>query len=145
MQHYGEEHSPNVPMNDEQIAESMIANIAGFSILSMTSENEKLTTDLALVDDAIRSRGIDNWMSVYSVTNILTDKNEVDKFINGVPQTSRFYKSYPAVQRLVECLYYWMNEGLFFSQDSMVKAFNALADRLADNIFMMESSSPHKP
>ena len=132
-----EEKSSNRPLTDEQIADEMLEQIGAYCIDSVALENEQLALDLARIDDALTSHGIDDWMSVWSIINVLTEKTEIDKLVNEVPPTSRFYKKYEEVDSLVGSLELWMEEGLISSQDSMVKVFNILTTRRKENSIML--------
>ena len=129
--------SSDRPLTDQQIAEETIKEIVIFCITSITLENEQVGIDLAIIGAALDSRGIDNWMSVWSVINILEDQNEIDKFVNEVPPTSRFYKNYLAAKTFVNALNFWVREGIISHQDSMVKAFNILTKRLEQNMELL--------
>ncbi len=132
----GKEHSVH-ELTNEQIAEEMIAEISVKSFESMSEENARLTVDLKFIQTIIDSRELDNWMSVWSIINILTDKTEVDKLINEVPTTNPFHRNYSAVHLLVDGLNYWLGTGMISNQDSLLHAFNILGDRLAENLFMI--------
>ncbi len=122
-------------------AQDMDREIIAHAIETLGAENGKLDDDLALIDDAITSKGIDNWMSVGSVINVLTDKTEIDKLIESVPPTSKFHKDslgYVAVKNLVSCLEYWRTEQLVSNQDSVVKVFNILTERRQENLSLLE-------
>jgi hypothetical protein len=129
--------SSSKPLTDEQIAMEMLEKVAVYCIDSIALENEQIVADLAIIDAAIVSHGIDSWMSVWSVINILTDKTEIDKFINEVPPTSRFHRNTSAVQALVAALERWIKEELIGNQDSVVKAFNILTERRQQNLVML--------
>jgi plasmid maintenance system antidote protein VapI len=135
-----QEGSSNKSLTNAQIAGEMLAQIAVFSIDSIIAEDTQIDADLAIIDAAIVAHGIDSWMSIRSVTNILTDKTEVDKFINEVPSENRFYKNYVEVAALVTALNRWVKEDLVGSQDSVVKVFNVLVERRAENLVMLGES-----
>jgi hypothetical protein len=136
--------SSDRPLTDEQIAQQVINEIAVFCATSITVENESLGVDIAIIGAALDSRGIDNWMSVRSVINILEDQNEIDKFINGVPPTSKFHKNSVAVATLVRAFKRWLKEGIIAREDSMVKTFNILTERLEQNLALSDMAQSMK-
>ena len=102
-------------------------------------QNELLKTDLALIDDALRFYAVRNWMSVRSVINDLTDKNEIDDLIETVNPESRFHQNRNAVHNLVACLGFWRAAGYFAEADQMVTAFNLLSEEATWNARFLQA------
>lgn len=95
-------------------------------------QNNMLKTDLELIDDALRFHAVEGWMSVRSVINNLTDKNEIDDLIETVNPESSFHGNRNAVDNLVGCLTFWgRTMGFFAEADQMVTVFNLLSEDAA--------------
>jgi hypothetical protein len=102
-------------------------------------ENERLKRHLALIDDALQFYAVDSWMSVRSVVNILTDKNEVDKLIETVRPESKFHQNPKGVLDLVVGLSYWRARGFFKDADQVVTAFNILSQEAVWNARFLQA------
>jgi hypothetical protein len=123
---------------DRQIAKA-IKKLGPFCVTAIKGENIRLVFDLELIDDAITFHAIDGWMSVWSVINLLTDKNEIDAVIEEVEPKSKFHKNPAIVRKFVDGLLYWKAEGFILNQDSMAKVFDVLHERMTDNVRFLES------
>jgi hypothetical protein len=126
-----EEHSGQ--LTDQQIALA-IRGLGLACLAAVEGEIQKLTPMLALMEDVFTYRAIDNWMSVWSVTNTLTSGDEVEKLVSGVPPQSLFHKKPGKAQDLVTWLGYWRAQGFFSNQDSLVTAYNILNQRMTDDV-----------
>ena len=124
----------------QPLSDDWISSIAGPCIHSLTVENRRLAVHLKLIDDALASGGIDRYMSVRSVMNILIDRGEVEKWVRGVPPGSRFYKNYTSVNMLVDSLDYWVKDGLLSDQDSIGEAFSAMTARRRESRIMLNEN-----
>jgi len=132
------------PLANDTIAAEMEKEIFDYSRTAIDLENEQLAIDLAIIDDALSSRGVDNWMPVRSVINIFTDITEIETFVESVPPTSRFYKNYTEVETLVKALQFWVDQLTISNQDTLVKAYNAMANQLNGNTLLLEKSLPQQ-
>jgi len=109
------------------------------SIKAVEQESKLLRAVLTALEDALEHHAIDDWVSVWSTINTLTDGNEIDKLIHEVPPKSMFHKSGLMVNGFVSKLRYWQGLGFFGNQDSMLKVQQILEERLTeDELFLIQ-------
>jgi hypothetical protein len=123
---------------DKQI-EQGVRGLGVACLAAIKEENGRLVSDLELLNDAITCHVIENWMSIWSAIDTLTDNDEICKLIEEVRPESKFHRNAVAVRKFVDCLKYWRAEEFLLNQDSLVKAFSILNERLADNIRFLQS------
>ncbi len=106
-------------------------------LASLRRENWQIWNDLNLIHDLVNG-GMDSYMTVWTVVNNLTDVREVKKLTDWAPPGTRFHENPRAVRALVACLERWRKLGVFSSQDSLQRAFDALNARGLENSDLLE-------
>lgn len=143
MEQQDDKNADTQPLTDAQIEEKMREDIIGPCIKFLTAENSRLVATMELIDDAILFGGIDDYMTVGTTINILTDAREVEKLIGCNPK-SKFHKNRPLVHLFVESLLDFRDEKrLITNQDTLVKAFNAMTAQRRQNLLFV-GQDPNK-
>lgn len=105
---------------------------------STAEETNQLTEDLLLLKDVLAFRGVEEDMSVELVVCVLTDKEEIIKFMGSLEPESKVRGDYFAVIRIVTCLTHWQAKEVIFLFDTVQEAIAALEDRVSENQQLLE-------
>lgn len=109
-------------------------------IKNVADENLRLKMAIELLEDLLNHHGLDNWLSVRTTVNILTDKTEIDKLVETINPDSGYHKDKSGTRRVkefVECLEEWWEEEVLSPQNSLIVALEKFKERLRENQILL--------
>jgi hypothetical protein len=122
----------------EQKLKEEVSALTADCVKTIAHESKRLSYHLSLIHDLIQWGGMNQWMTIWSVRNHLTDGIELKKLTENTDPTSKFYKNRDAAETLVVGLKHWLAEEVIDNSTTLKKADEILSARLQENFSLLK-------